>query len=133
MSKNQSVFRLYCVVIPLAVALMGQDAAARSKAQTYAAFQQAFNTMYAHPGDVNATLDYVKLAVELEDYEAALSPLERLLMMNPDLPEVRLELGVMYFKLHSTLVAKEHLHMVAEDKTASEALKSRARNYLAKL
>lgn len=133
MSKNQSFLNMGIFLVVLTILLMGHDASARDKQLVQAEFQAAFEKMYAKPGDVGLALDYAKLAVELEDYESALSPLERLLMINPKLPEVRLELGVMYFKLNSMLVAKEHLLQVVDDGTASEELQQRAKMYLAKL
>lgn len=133
MSKKLRFIVSCAFIFMLSVAVVERDAQARSQDEVRAEFLKAFDVVYANPGDVEATLHYAKLAVELGDYEAALSPLERLLMINPQLPEVRLELGVMYYNLKSNLVAREHLQHVAEDATATEALKKRASDYLAKL
>jgi tetratricopeptide (TPR) repeat protein len=133
MSKRAHFLALSVVIISLLCAATPQSAQARDKSQVAREFHAAFEKMYAKPGDVNLTLDYAKLAVELGDYESALSPLERVLMINPNLPEARLELGIMYFKLNSKLVAKEHLKLVVDDASADAALKQRAQEYLAKL
>lgn len=133
MANYTRILRFIFITGALIGVFMASDASARDKPQVEKEFLLAFDRMYKQPGNVALTLDYAKLAVEMEDYEAALSPLERLLMLNPSLPEVRLELGVMYFKLNSKLVAKEHLRLVAEDLSASEDVQKRAQAFLAKL
>lgn len=133
MANYTRFLRFILIMLVVTGAFFASDASARDKAQVEAEFLQAFERMYRQPGSVALTLDYAKLAIEKGDFEAALSPLERLLMLNPSLPEVRLELGVMYFKLNSKLVAKEHLRLVAEDLSASEEVQKRAKDFLAKL
>lgn len=133
MFKRAHFLALSVVIVSLLSVATPQGAQARDKSQVASEFHAAFEKMYANPGDVNLTLEYAKLAVELGDYESALSPLERVLMLNPNLPEARLELGIMYFKLNSKLVAREHLKLVADDASVDEALKQRAQAYLAKL
>ena len=108
-------------------------ASARDQGVVMQEFQQAFQVMYAHPGDTDAALKYSALAVELNDYEAAVSPLERLLMMNPKLPEIRLEIGVLYYLMNSFDTAKMHLALVADDTTATPEQKQRANDYLTKI
>jgi tetratricopeptide (TPR) repeat protein len=128
---NKVMLMLPLVVLMLV--LYPDVATARDRAVVMSEFQQAFEEMYAHPGDVDATLKYSSLAVELEDYEAAVSPLERILMMNPNLPEIRLEVGVLYFLMNSFDTAKMHLELVREDATATDAQKTRAVDYLSKI
>lgn len=96
-------------------------------------FQQAFWDMLADPANTQKTIRYAELAVKLGDYEAAIPPLERLLMLNPKLPKVRLEVGVLYYLLNSKEVAKGYLSDVKNDPSASPELVKRAETYLAKL
>lgn len=96
-------------------------------------FNAAFNAMLSNPSDVALTTRYAELAVEKGDYESAIPPLERLLMMNPDLVDVRLEVGVMYFLLNSHSMAKEYLNEVKSSKLATPEQVKRADEYLAKM
>lgn len=96
-------------------------------------FQAAFWDMLADPASTEKTIRYAELAVKLGDYEAAIPPLERLLMLNPKLPKVRLEVGVLYYLLNSKEVAKGYLADVKNDPSASPDLVRRAETYLAKL
>jgi thioredoxin-like negative regulator of GroEL len=97
------------------------------------AFMQAFRHSYKNPADVNAALAYAQEAVKIGNYEAAIPPLERILMFNPKLTEVRLEVGVLYYLLNSKDMARKHLSQVANDSATTDTNKARAASYLAKL
>ncbi|MBY0355368.1 MAG: hypothetical protein K2Q12_06510 [Rickettsiales bacterium] len=96
-------------------------------------FQKAFWDMLSDPADTEKTVRYAELAVKLGDYEAAIPPLERLLMLNPKLPKVRLEVGVLYYLLNSKEVARGYLNDVKNDPHAAPELVKRAQDYLARL
>ncbi len=69
---------------------------------------QLFQRMLANPADLDATFDYANVAAQLGDNEAALSALERMLLFNPNLPRVDLELGALYFRMGSSDVARSY-------------------------
>ncbi len=106
---------------------------ATDKAALEQQFHQAFNQMLKDPANVDLTTRYAELAVELGDYEAAIPPLERLLMNDPEQNDVKLELGVLYFLLNSHNIAKEYLGEVANSGTATPEQIKRANEYLAKM
>ena len=60
-------------------------ASANSYATDNKNFIQAFRHSYDNPGDVKAALRYAEEAVKIGNYEAAIPPLERILMFNPSL------------------------------------------------
>lgn len=97
------------------------------------AFQQAFEHSFNNPADIDAALSYAEEAVKIGDYESAIPPLERILMFNPKLTDVRLEVGILYYLLNSNDVARKHLNDVVQDKEASPQTMSRAQSYLVKL
>jgi hypothetical protein len=72
-------------------------------------FDQAFDHMLQDPSNLDKTFEYAELGIKIGDYEAAISALERMLLYNPDLPRVRLELGVLYFRLGSYAIARTYL------------------------
>lgn len=96
-------------------------------------FEAAFVKSYSDPSNVDAALDYANLAVQVKDYEAAIPPLERILMYNPELTEIKLELGIMYFNLGSLDMAKTYFDAVLEDKNVSADVAQQAKDYLGKL
>jgi tetratricopeptide (TPR) repeat protein len=72
-------------------------------------FDELFERVLRDPANVDLTLQYAATATRLGDYEAAITALERVLFFNPNLPVVRLELGVLYFRLGSFTVARTYL------------------------
>jgi hypothetical protein len=91
-----------------APAALAQDA--NGDPVTLAARKSAlFRQMLGDPGNVTLTLEYAAVATRLGDYEAAITALERLLLFNPDLPRVDLELGVLYYRLGSPATARAYL------------------------
>ena len=72
-------------------------------------YEAAFQEIFKNPGNLDKTFRYAELAVELGNFEAAISALERMLLINPNLPRVRLELGVLYFRLGSYQLARTYL------------------------
>jgi tetratricopeptide (TPR) repeat protein len=134
MLVQQNSFYRSLLLVPLTILF---SSLALCPAMAYAgdrtAFLKAFQHSYHHPDDVGAALAYAEEAVKIGDYEAAIPPLERILMFNPALPEVRLEVGVLYYLLDSKDMAKKQLSLVVNDAKANESLKERAHSYLAKL
>ncbi len=97
------------------LAAIGLHPVTQSQAQTAAnvdleqEFAQAFKYMLADPSNLDKSFKYAELGIRIGDYEAAISALERMLLYNPDLPRVRLELGVLYFRLGSYAIARAYL------------------------
>ncbi len=116
--------------------LMGFASAAvaqASPAQSSAKLDAAFQAMLKEPRSVDLAMRYAETATELGDYEAAIPPLERLLMFNPDLPQVKLEVGVLYFLLNSHIMATKYMKEVKADAHATPEMVRRAEGYLAKM
>ena len=112
------------------VSLSGVAFAEESKGDLNQEFEQAFQQMMQNPADIDITLKYAQLAVSLHNYEAAIPPLERILIFNPDLPKIKLELGVLYYKLDSMKMAKSYFEDAAKSKDATDEIKTSAAEYL---
>ena len=67
-----------------------------------------FRQMLADPANLEVTFAYAETAALLGDNEAAVSALERMLLFNPDLPRVDLELGALYFRMGSFDMAQSY-------------------------
>ena len=103
--------------------------------QTEARAQQAalFERLRAEPDNLDLMAEYARLSIQLEDYEAAISTLERMLIYRQDLPTVRRELGVAYFNIGSYEAAKLYLNQVLQDDTLPLAVRSNTEAYLAEI
>jgi len=82
------------------------------------------------PADPDVLVHFAEVAVEFGDIEGAISALERLLLIDAEQPEVKLELGVLYYRLGSTEVARTYLQDVSSSKEASNESKERANTFL---
>ena len=96
-------------------------------------FDTAFQKMLDDPSDIDVTLEYANIAIEMNDFEAAIPPLERILFFNPSLIEIKLQLGVMYFNLKSYGMAKNYFTEVKNAKEVNEDLVDIASQYLSKI
>jgi hypothetical protein len=69
-----------------------------------------FKRILVKPDDLDATFRYSQIETSLGNYEAAIGALERMLFYNPNLPRVKLELGVLYYRLRSYEMARSYFN-----------------------
>lgn len=93
------------VLVVGAPAAWGQDGAEDARARQSALYARLLDA----PDDPALMVEYAQVSVELGDYEAAISTLERALIYNPRDAGAMLELGAAYFRLGSYDTARFHL------------------------
>ncbi|MDX5360914.1 MAG: tetratricopeptide repeat protein [Alphaproteobacteria bacterium] len=76
-----------------------------------------FEALQAAPTDVDLLLAYAEASMALDDPEGAIIALERLLILSPDQPEVKLTLGRLYERLGAYDTARAFFSDAAEDET----------------
>lgn len=96
-------------------------------------FENAYQEVLKDPGNLDKSFRFTQLAIERGDFEAAISALERMLITNPNLPRVRLELGVLYFRLGSYALAKSYLESAVKGKNVPPVVRERVGVFLAKI
>lgn len=94
---------------------------------------ELFERMMENPADLDTTFAYAKLATESGDYEAAITAYERLLIINPDLPRVRYELGVLYYQLKSFDLARVYLQRALAGEDVPPDVRQRATQLLGQI
>ena len=62
--------------------------------------------MLQDPSNLDVAVEYASLSSQVGDYEAAVSTLERMLIFAPNTPRLRLELGILYYRLGSYEVSR---------------------------
>jgi tetratricopeptide (TPR) repeat protein len=97
------------------------------------AYDKAFAQSLEKPADPPTLVHFAEVAVEYGDIEGAISALERLLLIDGQQPDVKLELGVLYFRLGSKEAARSYLEDVSSSKEASNEAKERANTFLKEL
>jgi tetratricopeptide (TPR) repeat protein len=93
--------------------------------------------LFAHvlrdPANVDISFRYAEVATRMGDYEAAIGALERIIFYNPNLPRVRLELGVLYFRLGSYEMSRSYFESaIAADDTPVE-VRNRVAGFLGEI
>jgi len=95
-----------------------------------AAYEQAFQLTMQNPSDPPTLAKFAELAIEVGDIEGAISALERLLLIDGEQADVKLELGVLYYRLGSIDAARMYLEAARTSKQASAEVKERADTFL---
>ncbi len=90
------------------------------------AYDAAFQAMLADPADLDRTFEFAKVATRIGDYEGAVAALERMLMAQPNLPRVQLELAALYYRLGSFEMARGYLDAASENPDMPAQVRERA-------
>ncbi len=101
-----------------------------STADLRAEQSRLFDRLYEEPSNLDLMFDYAVVSIRLQDYEPAISTLERMLIYRRDLSRVRLELAAAYFNLGSYEVAKHYFNQVLDDPELSGEARERVALYL---
>ena len=96
-------------------------------------YDAAFQETLSKPADLDVLFRFATLATQTGDLEGAVSALERMLLINPDLPRVRLELGVLYYRLGSYEVARTYLDTALKSPSLPADVRGKAQEYLAEI
>ena len=123
---------LAAIVIAAAGAAVAQDLSADERARLEAKKAALFQEMLRNPANLDATFAYAEAAAKLGDNEAAVSAFERMLLFNPSLPRVDLELGTLYFRMGSFEIARSYFEKAAAANPSPE-VRARIAEYLAEI
>src|SRR5437588_7669813 len=121
----------------LVVGLVGGSSSAQQlspaeRAQLQAQKDALFQRSLRDPGNLDVAFAYADAAAKLGDNEAAVSALERMLLFNPNLPRVQLELGALYFRLGSFDAAQGYFEKALAANPPPD-VKARVETYLAQI
>lgn len=107
-----------------------QSAAASAAAARDPEYQALFKRMFANPRDMEATFRFAEVATRLGDYEAAIGALERVLMFNPNLPRVKIQLGALYQRIGGKEMARTYFSQAVATPGAQADVVAAARQFL---
>ena len=97
------------------------------------AYDDAFQEMLRQPANLDVLFKFATVAAQTGDLEGSISALERMLLIDPDLPRVRLELGVLYYRLGSYEIARTYLETTLQSAAIPPDVRSRAQQFLAEV
>ena len=130
--RRHSAAALMLVVALAAGAASAQELSAEERAKLLSQKEALFQQMLRDPGNLDVTFTYADVSARLGDNEAAVSALERMLLFNPDLPRVQLELGALYFRMGSFEIARTYFDKAAAANPPAE-VRARIERYLAEI
>lgn len=114
--------------------LLGQYAAAQTPAgespELRARQELLFDQMLQDPDNLNLMFEHALASIELQDYEAAISTLERMLIFNPQLARAKVELGAAYFRLGAYENARYYFLDVLENHEPPAEVTRRVNGFL---
>jgi Tetratricopeptide repeat len=116
--------------VALAQTQAAPSAAPMSDADKRIAADLLFKRLLIKPDDLDAGFKYAQLETELGDYEAAIGALERMLYYNPNLPRVKLQLGVLYFHLRSYEMARNYFDAVLNAPDTPADIRTEVQTYV---
>lgn len=110
-----------------------QTPAASSSQSLQQQYDAAFAAMLSDPANLDKTFAYAALAAQVGDLEGAVSALERMLLIDPNLPRVQLELGVLYYRLGSYGAARSYLQSALQAPNMPPEVRARAEQFMAEI
>lgn len=123
---------ILCAGLVIAV-VGGAERVAAQSSELKRQYDEAFQETLNKPADLDVLFKYAGLATQIGDLEGAVTALERMLLINPDLPRVRLELGVLYYRLGSYEVARTYLETAMASPALPSDVRSKAQEYLVQI
>jgi len=85
---------------------------------------QIFSALIDDPTNMDNLFQYANLSILLGDLEAAVGVFEQMLIYDDELPRIRLELGVLYYRLGAYTTAKVYLDSVKRYNPPPEVLEN---------
>lgn len=94
------------------------------------AYRAALNRVLSNPADAEASFQLAQIATNEGDIRSTISALERILILNPDLDNIKLELGILYLRVGSTALAERFINDALKSPNAPPEIRARAREFL---
>ena len=83
---------------------------------------KVFSSLISDPTNLDNLFEYANLSILIGDLEAAIGVFEQMLFYQPNLPRIRLELGVLYFRLNAYSSAQNYLESVFDYNPPEEVI-----------
>lgn len=124
MLVKSSVVQLFIMVgfLTLPQASFSQNLADDTSLNESAELSQLFEEISRNPENLNTNYRYAKLAEKMGKYYESIAAYERMLMQNPQLDRVKLDLALLYFKTGSMEEAKKLFEEVKSKKPPQQVV-----------
>jgi len=95
------------------------------------AYQTKFDAMMEDLANPERSFEFVQVAVKTGDLRGAIAALERILKIDPDLSNIKLELGLLYLRVRSPDLAANYIRQTLTDPAVPAWIRTRAKVLLA--
>ena len=115
--KLRTFIALYCTFLCIYSSAQNVQPAISDPDELAAAEQQkaeVFKQLFKDPTNLSLLFKYANLSILVGDLEGAIGVFEQMLIYDSKLPRIRLELGVLYFRLGAFALANSYLKSVKE-------------------
>ncbi len=125
--------RIACVMrraapLGLLLLLSYQPGAAATPERRY---EEALAAVLADVGNPDKSFELVQAAIDIGDLRGATAALERILLIDPRLANIQLELGILYLRLGNAELGRYHIAQALRAPNVPTVVRSRAERYLA--
>jgi hypothetical protein len=120
---------LLIIILSLSV-FLGSSLAQGPSPELKSQYDKAFAAMMADLTNPELSFQFVKVAIEVGDLRGAIAALERILLINPGLANIQLELGVLYLRVGNAELAQDYLRKAIRAPGIPDAIRSRAERFL---
>lgn len=107
---------------------LAADAGAATSEQSY---QDALEEMLGDVGNPAKSFAFVKAAIEVGDVRGAVAALDRMLLINPGLANIQLELGVLYLRYGNADLGRYYIDRALQAPNVPRVVRERAEALLA--
>lgn len=123
--------RIKFVLTVLALCVPGLVAPSAGAQQGDPAIAAAQRAVAARPADPEASFRLARLAADRGEFGIAIAALERILILYPDLANIRLELGVLYLRTGAPALGETFIREALKSPDAPAEVRARAEELLA--
>ncbi len=129
------MYKLTAILLSAAILVGCQpaDPVQRASPELQRQYNAAFQDMLDKPGNLAVALKYATVANQVGDLEGAISTYEGMLLIDSNLPRVRLELGILYYRLKSYEVSRTYLETALQSPTLPADVRKPAEQLLLKM
>jgi tetratricopeptide (TPR) repeat protein len=120
---------LLIIFITLSLCL-GSSIAQEPSPELKSQYDRAFAAMMSDLANPELSFQFVKVAIEVGDLRGAIAALERILLINPGLANIQLELGVLYLRVGNAELAQDYLRKAIRAPGIPDAVRGRAERFL---
>jgi hypothetical protein len=117
-----------CIALFMYAIAPDSHAATSAQEQSY---QQALDAMLMDVGNPEKSFDFVRAAIEVGDVRGAVAALDRMLLINPGLANIQLELGVLYLRYGNADLGRYYIDRALQAPNVPRVVRERAEALLA--